>query len=813
LATAKLSYHARWLLYLGAPEYEAAPKVSIVIPIYNRGWLVDPLIENCVAQRYSPIEIVIVDDGSTDDTAARLGVFADRIKLISQPNGGVSAARNAGVLAATGELVQFLDSDNLLDREHIEAKVRAFAAIPDADLCYCKPTEVSLFGVRPPLGSSHAYRLLDDDDDDVSPTLDLLDSIIAEGHPFLVSAVTMPRHVFHQHGGFDTELRRGEDARYWFRLALAGTKVIGVASRLFYRCRMMDGLNEGRGRNDTVANLVCMRNVVDLLRRPERWPLVAEYLTGHATKRWRDLLSSEASTYGRDFDLLLETVAELPRPGRHRSPLPLLLFLWMLGEHLHAPETTSDLTPTSVRERLAGALVAAIGRSAPLGQSDANDWLSRAMKLRAKPVFTAIVSVSVLSELSSEPKAREAIALLCDVAGAARDGEIGTVVDRVHKKKRKKKRVKATVVVPVLGDPRTAEPTIVSCLGQTVVDQIEIILVEQEPTRTALWSQRYPRARVITTPIADRAVEAHSAGLAAATSKRIRFLLPGDILESHSVERQIEASQEFNENVAVVEVNGRRPRGLRDAFRLLTHPYNRRIELTFSAILFPVSVLAQVGGFDLALGNEYQNRYLFRLTAAGVSREFIEGTSALCGKPLAGSADQIVIAALANLIQCLGDPQLWHHIPSLTSPLTAMKASPIEDAQLHFLKIRAFDFTLKRINELSLNAASCSPLVPFTLCLIGLEWRLPSVRQSAPQLEKLRSAILKGVTDMPLEISSELSISHVLAEINDDPALAKAAASVLVALDGRPQYAGLRNILQHIQSLVPSRSRRPRGGP
>ena len=87
---------------------EPAPKVSIVVPIYNRGWLVESLIENCLEQRYCPLEIVVVDDGLTDDTSVRLATLADQIKVIRQPNGGVSAARNAGVLAATGELVQFL---------------------------------------------------------------------------------------------------------------------------------------------------------------------------------------------------------------------------------------------------------------------------------------------------------------------------------------------------------------------------------------------------------------------------------------------------------------------------------------------------------------------------------------------------------------------------------------------------------------------------------------------------------------------------------------------------------------------------------
>ena len=77
----------------------------------------------------------------------------------------------------------------------------------------------------------------------------------------------------------------------------------------------------------------------------------------------------------------------------------------------------------------------------------------------------------------------------------------------------------ATIVVPVLADPRAAEATVVSCLKQTVVNRIEIILVEKETARTALWSERYPQAHVISSPRADSIVEAHFAGLAAAQSK------------------------------------------------------------------------------------------------------------------------------------------------------------------------------------------------------------------------------------------------------------------------------------------------------
>ena len=299
----------------------------------------------------------------------------------------------------------------------------------------------------------------------------------------------------------------------------------------------------------------------------------------------------------------------------------------MLGKYGRAPEEAIE--PTSGRELLAGTLLAAIGRAAPLGQPDRNDWSSRGTQLRAKRWFEQIVSVSALPALTDEGQAKiaEAIAFLRGIAGVVSDGETGTDIEGTQKKKRKKRRPQATIVVPVLADPKAAEATVVSCLKQTVVNRIEIILVDNETARTALWSERYPQAQVISFPRADSIVEAHFAGLTAAQSTRIRFLLPGDILESTAVERQIEASQEFNEDVAVVEVP--RPKGLRRIARLLPIPGNSPNQPAFSAILFPRSVLLKVGGFDLALGDGYQDRYLFRLMAAGMPRKFVDGRSSL----------------------------------------------------------------------------------------------------------------------------------------------------------------------------------------
>ena len=361
----------------------SSPNGEHYYPHLQSGVARHSLIQNCLDQSYSQIEIVVVDDGSTDDTAARLATFGDQIKLIRQSNRGVSAARNAAVLAATGELLQFLDSDNLLHDQHVEAKVGAFASIPDADLCYCSATEVSLFGVKPFLHHSYTVR-----ECDTSPMVDLLDFIVADGFSFPVSSVTMPRHTFLHNGRFDTDLQRAEDSRYWFRLALAGVKVIALTRRLFYRCRMTDGLNETRHVDETASIIVLLRDVVDLLRRPEQWPAVAEYLS-RKLGQWTRLLD-RGLAYGRDFDILLQTIAGALSSAGHssnRSPLPLLVFLWTLGERHRSPQGTLRFGQAALRDLLANTLLAAMVGAEPLGQVDKIDWVCHAPKLRAKRIF------------------------------------------------------------------------------------------------------------------------------------------------------------------------------------------------------------------------------------------------------------------------------------------------------------------------------------------------------------------------------------------------------------------------------------------
>lgn len=123
-----------------------APLVSIIIPIYNAGKYLARCLHSVCSQRYSALEIILVDDGSTDVSAELCRMFAakdSRIRIITKQNGGVSAARNAALEEAKGEFIQFVDADDYLDENATRLLVERQRET-DADLViahYCRVTD------------------------------------------------------------------------------------------------------------------------------------------------------------------------------------------------------------------------------------------------------------------------------------------------------------------------------------------------------------------------------------------------------------------------------------------------------------------------------------------------------------------------------------------------------------------------------------------------------------------------------------------------------------------------------------------------
>lgn len=121
-------------------------RVSVVIPTYNHGRFVVEAVESVCAQTLQPAEIIVVDDGSTDDTAARLDAFGPAVTLIRQANQGVAAARNRGAARASGELLAFLDADDSWMPAKLARQVPKFLDDSALGLVHCGVEEVDEHG-------------------------------------------------------------------------------------------------------------------------------------------------------------------------------------------------------------------------------------------------------------------------------------------------------------------------------------------------------------------------------------------------------------------------------------------------------------------------------------------------------------------------------------------------------------------------------------------------------------------------------------------------------------------------------------------
>ncbi len=203
------------------------PLVSVVIPTYNRSALLVEAIESVLGQTWQDIEVIVVDDGSTDDTQPVLAPYRARIKYIFQPNSGRPArARNVGTLNASGELIAFLDSDDVMLPRKIETQARFLQSHPDVGMVV---SDFSSFANGKTLSmsftSSGHPRFLKLPKTLVGPKEYILSreacDCLALDNFVGTSSVVVRREVFQQVGLFDESLdiRPSEDVDMWFRIA------------------------------------------------------------------------------------------------------------------------------------------------------------------------------------------------------------------------------------------------------------------------------------------------------------------------------------------------------------------------------------------------------------------------------------------------------------------------------------------------------------------------------------------------------------------------------------------------------------------
>lgn len=209
-------------------------KVSVIIPNYNYGRFLAAALESVFAQTHAAHEIIVVDDGSTDDSLAVLARYAERVQVIQQRNRGVGVARNVGVAAASGELIAFLDADDYWLPEKLALQVARFQAQPTVGLVHCGARYVDA------AGAALAEDLTGREGWVAEDLLHIRPVIVAPG-----SSALIPRTVFQALGGFRTEqeLPSAEDWEFCFRLA-ARYEIAFVAQPLL--CYRQHGISRHR---------------------------------------------------------------------------------------------------------------------------------------------------------------------------------------------------------------------------------------------------------------------------------------------------------------------------------------------------------------------------------------------------------------------------------------------------------------------------------------------------------------------------------------------------------------------------------------
>jgi glycosyltransferase involved in cell wall biosynthesis len=170
--------------------------VSVVIPVYNGGAFLGDAIRSVLSQEYPALEIIVVDDGSTEDVGAALGRLPVDVRLFRQDNAGAAAARNRGIRDASGDIIAFLDVDDLWPESNLNVLVEHLAAHPEADVVrgraqvtrYTEGTEPGEYLGNP-----------------------------GEAFPHYIGTGLYRRRAFERVGLFDPDLRFGEDTDWFTR--------------------------------------------------------------------------------------------------------------------------------------------------------------------------------------------------------------------------------------------------------------------------------------------------------------------------------------------------------------------------------------------------------------------------------------------------------------------------------------------------------------------------------------------------------------------------------------------------------------------
>ena len=308
---------------IAVPVQPTPPRVSVIIPAHNYGQYVCQAIESALSQSYESREIIVVDDGSIDQTREILQPYRDRIRYVYQPNQGAAAARNYGVKFAKGEFVIFLDADDFFLPDLLQSQVACFSADPAIDIVVCGWQLVNEGGEA--YSTIRLWNYL--------PQLSLEAWLM--WRPVLPSATMYRRDRLIEVGGFRGEFFPAEDVDLMLRLSLVGCRSswlqqVGVCYRQHSQA-ITQNINKQVDRLEAVYKQFFARaDLPDAVQQLEsrtyyhlivwlawrfyfvgNFSKMSEYLqqslvyspfsAGQAIENWIEVFANSSSAYGHEF--------------------------------------------------------------------------------------------------------------------------------------------------------------------------------------------------------------------------------------------------------------------------------------------------------------------------------------------------------------------------------------------------------------------------------------------------------------------------------------------------------------------------------
>ena len=250
--------------------------ISVVVPAYNVGWCVRRALDSVLSQSYRQFELIVVNDGSTDDTGSVLDSYGNSIRVITQENAGMSNARNTGIRAASGAYIAFLDADDWWLPTKLEQQWRLMQNRPEIGFCSTSAR------VEDPQGNLlNIWKCCSKGN--LLETLFIHKASIAGG----CSAVMAKKTLLDKVGLFDEELKGFEDPDLWIRFAAASEYAcIDEPLAVILRREKSVSTNLDAMRDSAVKSIIKNRDLLDRRLRGAFWRnalagVYADYAKGY----------------------------------------------------------------------------------------------------------------------------------------------------------------------------------------------------------------------------------------------------------------------------------------------------------------------------------------------------------------------------------------------------------------------------------------------------------------------------------------------------------------------------------------------------